>query len=149
MSNTDENIKDIKELADIYDRVLKHLELLKDYTLTDEDCFKNKDLIIELNETHKITRERGKVLFSKDLTKLSNNFFYKLISKDLKTTSIQFINIVTDFTEEMVGILNLKQEEVNKEVLSKLRKNIFELNKISQSQFKGLKNKLVKLSEKK
>lgn len=145
MANTEQNMQDIKDLAYLYDTVLKHLQLLTDYTKTNEDCYKHKDEIIGLNKSHEDTRNKGRVILSKDLTKLSNNFFFKMIAKDLAPTSIQFINLITDFTQEMVDFIEKDDLTNDKIKISELRVKISDLNNLAQSQFKGLKDKLLKL----
>lgn len=146
MNNSTENVQKIKDLAYLYDTVLNHLQLLTEYTVSNEDCYKNKDLIIGLNKSHENTREKGKIILKEDLSKLSSNIFYRIIAKDLNSTSIQFINLITDFTQEMVDIISIEETDLSNDKLNDLRKKINDLNNIAQKQFKSLKDKLIKLA---
>ena len=139
----EENVKKIKDLTTVIDRVLNHLDNLSKYTTNIEECFLNKELIIDLDKTHLETRNMGKVILQEDLTKLSSNIFFKLMAKNIKPTLIQFINLVTDYTEQLIGLIsNEENKKVKEKEFLDLIKNINELNKVSQTQFKGLKEKL-------
>lgn len=130
-SETDKNTK-IKKLLEVYDILLNHLNELTILTKTIDLSKENIDRIIELNNFHVSTRKKAKI-FEEDLTDLSNNFMYKIMAKDISPTSIQFINLITEFNQNLIDYQN---DNVK---LQETIDNISELNVIAQKQFKKLK----------
>lgn len=137
-----ENEQKIKDLAKFYETLINHTETLASLCINKEEVYKNIDKIKELNEFHKGTREIGKVLLSEDLSKLSSNILFKLMSKDMTATSIMFINLVTEYNEKLIVLA----ESNNLEEINKLINELQEFNIIVKKNFKKFLNLINKLN---
>ena len=139
----EERIKKTEELSKLYVNLNEHLKKMIKYTNSEEDARTHIKELKELQEAHIENRNFARELLKFDFSKLSNNFVYKLVAKDVNTVSIQFINLVTLYNDDLVkGI-----EEDNPELINKTIVQINDFQKEVEAKMLPLVSKLKSLSK--
>lgn len=131
-------LEKIEKLVNLHETLITHTSELTEITRTLENTKNNIEKIIKLNEFHKQTRELAKVILEGNLNDLSSNFIFKLLSKDLKPTSIKFVNLVTFYNEKLIEYYNSGDDKNLQMIIDELH----DFDKTVQKSFKSLTEKL-------
>lgn len=133
--------KNIENLVNLYGTLLNHTTELNILSKTLENTKNNIEQIVGLNECHKQTRQIAKTILEEDLDELLLNPMFNLLNKDIKSTSIIFINLVTFYNEKIIEYYNSVDDKNLQIIISELN----DFNENAQKTFKPLSDKLLLL----